>query len=57
VCAQHTHNASIRERFGITEGNSSMASRLLKDAEAAKVIRVFDAQAAPKQRRYVPFWA
>ena len=57
VCGQHTHNASIRERFGIADGNSSMASRLLKDAEAAKVIRIFDRQAAPKQRRYVPFWA
>ncbi|KJS69475.1 MAG: transcriptional regulator [Comamonadaceae bacterium BICA1-1] len=56
VCGQYTHNASIRERFGIADGNSSMASRLLKDAEAAKVIRVFDGQAAPKQRRYVPFW-
>ncbi len=56
VCGQHTNNASIRERFGIADGNSSMASRLLKDAEAAKVIRVFDGQAAPKQRRYVPFW-
>lgn len=57
VCSQHTNNASIRERFGIADGNSSMASRLLKDAEAAKAIRVFDGKAAPKQRRYVPFWA
>lgn len=57
VCGQHTHNASIRERFGIADRNSAMASRLLKDAEAAEVIRVFDGHAAPKQRRYVPFWA
>ncbi len=57
VCSQHTNNASIRERFGIADGNSSMASRLLKEAESAGVIRVFDAESAPKQRRYLPFWA
>lgn len=57
VCGQHTNNASIRERFGITTENSSMASRLLKDAETAKAIRVFDGKVAPKQRRYVPYWA
>lgn len=57
VCSQHTNNASIRERFGIADGNSSMASRLLKDAETAGVIRIFDEHSAPKQRRYVPFWA
>lgn len=54
---QQTNNASIRERFGISDANSSMASRLLKEAELAKVVKQHDSNAAPKLRRYVPFWA
>ena len=57
VNGQHTNNASIRERFGIAGSNSAMASRLLKEAELAGTIRTFDPAAAPKLRRYVPFWA
>lgn len=57
VNAQHTNNASVRKRFGIVEANSAMASRLLKEAEQAGVIRQFDPEAAPKMRRYVPHWA
>lgn len=55
--AQPTNNASVRKRFGIGDANSAMASRLLKEAEQARVIRQFDPEAAPKLRRYVPHWA
>lgn len=57
VNGQHTSNASVRQRFAIADTNSAMASRLLKEAEAAGVIRVFDSDAALKLRRYVPWWA
>jgi predicted HTH transcriptional regulator len=57
VNGQHVNNASVRTRFGIGEGNSAVASRLLKEAETAKAIRQFDPGAAPKLRRYVPWWA
>ncbi len=50
-------NASLRERFGIDPKNSATASRLLKDALDAGHIRLEDASAAPKLRRYVPHWA
>ncbi len=57
VNGQHTNNSSVRERFGITDANSATASRLLKEAETAGVIRQYDPGAAPKLRRYVPSWA
>ena len=57
VNGQHTNNASVRQRFAIADTNSAMASRLLKEAEAAGVIRIFVPDAALKLRRYVPRWA
>lgn len=57
VNGQHTNNATVRQRFAIADANSAMASRLLKEAEAAGVIRIFDPTAALKLRRYVPWWA
>ncbi len=57
VNGQHTNNASVRRRFGIADGNSAVASRLLRDAEVAGAIRTYDPDAAPKLRRYVPSWA
>jgi predicted HTH transcriptional regulator len=50
-------NASLRERFGIDPKNSATASRLIKEALTAGRIRLQDAAAPPKLRRYVPFWA
>lgn len=57
VNGEHTNNTTVRKRFGIADANSAMATRLLKEAEAANVIRVYDPTAAPKLRRYVPWWA
>ena len=53
----HMTNTTLRQRFGIDPKNSAVASRLLKDALAAGVIRLEDEAAAPKLRRYVPHWA
>ena len=50
-------NTSIRERFGIEIKNSATASRLLKEALGARVIRLADESAASKLRKYVPGWS
>lgn len=50
-------NTSLRERFGIEQRNSAAASRLLKEALDAGVIRVHDESAGLRLRRYVPSWA
>tara|TARA_R110000851_G_scaffold243845_2_gene396642 strand:- start:4417 stop:5883 length:1467 start_codon:yes stop_codon:yes gene_type:complete len=50
-------NSTLRERFGIEEQNSAMASRIIKDALEAGVIRPFDESASRKYMKYVPWWA
>jgi predicted HTH transcriptional regulator len=50
-------NTSLRERFGIEPQNSAMASRLIKEAVQAGAICPHDPEAAPKMKKYVPFWA
>ena len=50
-------NATLRGRLGMDTKNSAGASRLLKDALSAGVIRLHDPDAPPKYRKYVPSWA
>ena len=50
-------NAVLRERFGISEANKAMASRIIKDTIAAEKIKLKDPDAVVKLRRYVPYWA
>ena len=50
-------NASLRERFGIEQQNSATASRLIKEALTAKVIRAHDEDASRKYMKYLPAWA
>jgi predicted HTH transcriptional regulator len=50
-------NTTLRERFGIDAKNSATASRLIKEALGAGVIRLQDPTAPPKTRRYLPSWA
>lgn len=50
-------NTTLRGRFGIATKNSATASRLIKEALSAKMIRLHDESAAPKYRKYVPWWA
>lgn len=62
ACLRHVQraamsNTSLRERFGIEPKNSATASRLLKEALDAGVIRLIDPDAPSKLRRYVPEWA
>ena len=57
IMGEKTTNATLRERFGISSGNSAVVSRLLGDALKAGVIVVENAAAGPRSRAYLPFWA
>ena len=50
-------NASLRERFGIRKNNKAAVSRYIREAVDTGMIKPFDEQAAPKLRKYVPYWA
>ncbi|MBF0559956.1 MAG: putative DNA binding domain-containing protein [Nitrospirae bacterium] len=50
-------NTSVRARFGIETSNKAMASRYIREAVEAMAIRPYDEDAAPKLRKYVPYWA
>jgi predicted HTH transcriptional regulator len=50
-------NSSLRERFGIEEHNSAVASRIIRDAVEDKVIKPYDPQQGKKYARYLPWWA
>ena len=50
-------NASLRERFGIKENNKAVASRRIREAVDAGLIKPFDEDAGPRFMKYVPFWA
>ena len=50
-------NASLRERFGIKESNKAVASRRIREAVDAGVIKPFDEHAPRRLMKYVPFWA
>ncbi len=50
-------NASLRERFGIEPQNAARASRLIQEAVQAGQSVPYERGAAPKHRKYVPWWA
>jgi ATP-dependent DNA helicase RecG len=50
-------NATLRERFGIDEKNSSMVSRIIKDTVEAGLIRCHDETVGSRARKYLPRWA
>jgi len=50
-------DATVRRRFGIEDRNIAQASRLIREAVHAGVILPHDAEAAPRQMRYIPRWA
>ncbi|MEW8403995.1 MAG: ATP-binding protein [Candidatus Thiodiazotropha taylori] len=49
-------NTTLRERFGIEEKNSSMVSRIIKDAIEAGLIRCHDETVGSRARKYLPVW-
>ena len=50
------NNTTIRERFGIEEQNKAQASRIIKQAVEAGLIKPYDADSGARSMRYVPFW-
>lgn len=50
-------NSSLRERFGIQEKNSAIASRIIRDTIEDEFIRPHDPNQGKKYAKYVPFWA
>ena len=57
VTRPYMTNSSLRERFGIESKNSALASRIIKDTIAARLIHLYDVEATRKNARYVPYWA
>lgn len=51
------NNQSLRQRFEISDANSAMASRIIKQTVEAGLIRLYDENANRKNYRYIPFWA
>jgi predicted HTH transcriptional regulator len=57
VSNEATNNASIRRRFGISDRNKALASRIIKEAVDQGLVAPYDPAAGPRAMRYVPFWA
>jgi ATP-dependent DNA helicase RecG len=49
-------NSSLRERFGVEERNKATISRYIKESVEMGLIKPYDDDAAPKLRKYVPYW-
>lgn len=50
-------NSSLRERFGIEEHNSAIASRIIRDAIEDGWIKPYDPDQGKKYAKYLPRWA
>lgn len=50
-------NATLRGRFDIKDSNYPMVSKVIKNAQAAGLIKPADPESrSPRDRRYIPFW-
>lgn len=54
---EYLTNASLRERFNLSETSTSSISRLIKDTLQKKYIKPLDPHTAPRYMKYVPYWA
>ena len=57
VMRDYLTNTSLRERFGIEEHNKAVASRRIREAVDAGMIKPYDENAPRRFMKYVPFWA
>ncbi|NGM85964.1 transcriptional regulator [Parapusillimonas sp. SGNA-6] len=57
VMRDYMTNSTLRERFGIDPRNSAIASRLIKEALEAELIRPYDVDAGRRFMKYIPWWA
>jgi ATP-dependent DNA helicase RecG len=56
VTGRKMTNTSLRKRFAIKPESSSQASRLIREALNAEVIKLYDPEVRDRDRSYVPFW-
>lgn len=58
VCKDFMTNSSLRKRFGIDDKNYPMASKIIRDALNADLIKEADpANKSNRDKKYLPFWA
>lgn len=58
IARKEMTNATLRGRFGISDANAAMASRIIGETLEAGLIKPFDPEnRSRKHARYVPFWA
>lgn len=58
VSGKRMSNATLRKRLGIKDSNYPSASRIIRDAIEAKLIRPYsETEVSKKDSSYVPFWA
>jgi len=51
-------NTTLRERFGISEKDYPVASRIIRETIESKLVKLEDPQSKSKKHaKYVPFWA
>ena len=50
-------NKSVRERFGLTNKQSAMASKVIALAVKSKAVKPYDDTVGNKFMQYIPFWA
>ena len=54
---EYVSNASLRERFDVSESGSAQISRLIKEAVERGLIKPIDPETSPRYMRYAPYWA
>lgn len=58
VSAKQMTNESLRKRFGFSDSNQAMASRVIADTLAAGWVKQYDPHNTSRRNaKYVPFWA
>jgi predicted HTH transcriptional regulator len=58
VSNEQMTNTSLRKRFGISDANYAIASRIIADTLAEGLVKPHDASSTSKrQAKYDPFWA
>lgn len=50
-------NEAVRQRFGLSKGQASLASRYIRETMEAGLLARYDMQAGRRSMSYVPFWA
>lgn len=57
VQREYMTNSSLRSRFGISENDRPVVSRIIAEAVTANYIKIYDETVGPRARKYIPIWA